>query len=88
MNGVTNMGWSKIAWTYGLRALKQLVEKPIDYDRDIFSAYVKDVLRRGGDTDTNASILGGMLGAITGFKRLPEKYITTMMELRFPPEKK
>jgi len=71
MNGVINMGWSKIALSYGLRSLKQICEKRIDYDQDIFSAHIKEIMGRGGDTDTNASIVGGMLGAITGFKKLP-----------------
>lgn len=54
----------------------------------MFCSHVKNVLRRGGDTDTNASIVGGMLGAITGFRKLPEKYLSVMMDLRFPTEKK
>jgi len=30
-----------------------------------------DILLRGGDTDTNAAILGGMLGAAYGYEDLP-----------------
>jgi len=44
----------------------------------------------GGDTDTNAAIVGGMIGAIVGFKNLPAHYINKMMSLNHqnPPQKK
>lgn len=45
--------------------------------------HIKKVLSRGGDTDTNAAIVGGMLGALIGFKRLPKQYLKKMMEVRF-----
>lgn len=30
------------------------------------------VIKQGGDTDTNACIMGGFMGAITGFNKLPK----------------
>jgi ADP-ribosyl-[dinitrogen reductase] hydrolase len=33
---------------------------------------VRDVLRRGGDTDTNACIVGGLIGALHGYTLIPE----------------
>jgi hypothetical protein len=27
MNGVHKMGWAKIAWSYGMRVLRKVVEK-------------------------------------------------------------
>jgi hypothetical protein len=41
------------------------------------------VLSRGGDTDTNAAIVGGMLGSLVGFKKLPKKYLYKLMNVRF-----
>ena len=32
-----------------------------------------DILGRGGDTDTNAAIVGGMIGAATGYLALPKE---------------
>ena len=32
------------------------------------------IIKRGGDTDTNAAIVGGMLGSLIGFKNLPNEY--------------
>ena len=40
-------------------------------------------MARGGDTDTNAAISGGLLGAIVGFKNLPYNFIKKSMELDF-----
>jgi ADP-ribosylglycohydrolase len=40
-------------------------------------------LFRGGDTDTNAAIVGGLVGAVIGFKNLPRDYLSKMMELDF-----
>jgi ADP-ribosylglycohydrolase len=39
------------------------------------------VIKEGGDTDTNACIVGGMLGSILGFKNLPSEYLTIMLQL-------
>lgn len=33
---------------------------------------MKNVISEGGDTDTNACIVGGVIGAVIGFKNLPE----------------
>jgi ADP-ribosylglycohydrolase len=37
------------------------------------------VLSKGGDTDTNAAIVGGMIGAIVGFKNLPHEYLKKLL---------
>lgn len=44
---------------------------------------MRDVIVQAGDTDTNAAIVGGLLGAVVGFSHLPALYITKMMELQF-----
>lgn len=36
-----------------------------------YKTIIKNVLSKGGDTDTNAAIVGGLIGAIIGFKNLP-----------------
>ena len=40
---------------------------------------IKYILSRGGDTDTNAAIAGGMIGAIVGFKNLPPEYLRKLL---------
>ena len=40
---------------------------------------IKEVIQEGGDTDTNASIVGAMIGALTGVLQLPEHMIDSIM---------
>jgi ADP-ribosylglycohydrolase len=37
-------------------------------DEDFYFNAVRETIRFGGDTDTNACIVGGMIGALVGFK--------------------
>jgi ADP-ribosyl-[dinitrogen reductase] hydrolase len=88
MPAKTHQGWAKIAWTYGMRELKKAVEiykqnKSYKFDDFYYQEVIERVLARGGDTDTNAAIVGGMVGAIVGFKNLPGDYLRKMMELDF-----
>jgi ADP-ribosylglycohydrolase len=41
------------------------------------------IIGLGGDTDTNAAIVGGMVGAIIGFQALPKDYLEKMLRLDF-----
>ncbi len=38
------------------------------------------MLIEGGDTDTNAAIVGGMIGALVGFKDIPKDMKDTMIQ--------
>jgi len=63
VDATVSMGWLKIAWTYEFLYLKK--------GGDInFLAVMHDVLKRGGDTDTNACIVGAMVGAVIGYEKL------------------
>lgn len=44
---------------------------------------IKNIISFGGDTDTNAAIIGGMLGSLIGFKGLPKDYLKKMFSLDF-----
>jgi len=44
---------------------------------------IQSILERGGDTDTNAAIVGGLIGAVVGFKNLPKIYLKKMFEVDF-----
>ncbi len=39
--------------------------------RSPFEAALRDTLSRGGDVDTNAAIVGGMMGALHGASGIP-----------------
>jgi len=57
-----NMGWIKIAFVYALSYL----ERGVSYEDAL-----KEILLEGGDTDTNACIIGAVLGAACGYNNLP-----------------
>jgi len=38
-----------------------------------------ETIRQGGDTDTNACIVGGMVGAVVGLQNLPEDMLQKLI---------
>ena len=71
MPGSPNIGYVKIAFDHAFRHLK------VGSD---FETAVAETLRLGGDTDTNACIVGGMIGALSGFEALPVEWKRKVME--------
>ena len=71
MDANVKMGWAKIAWTYGFIFLKRGVT---DYEK-----IIRKIISKGGDTDTNACIVGGMIGAAIGLENIPSEYLKTMI---------
>ena len=58
-----HVGFIKIAFTHAFRHLRL----GSDYQKAI-----AETLRGGGDTDTNACIVGGLIGAAVGFNKIPQ----------------
>lgn len=77
MPGYSKMGWSKIAWSYGLHFLREITDKESQANLGpaLYSEVIRKVIQQGGDTDTNACIVGGMIGALLGFGKLPFNYV-------------
>jgi ADP-ribosylglycohydrolase len=73
MSGNHNMGYAKIAFTH---AFKHLLA---GYD---YPSAMRAVLAIGGDTDTNAAIDGGLIGAAVGYSALPLDW-RTKVEIYF-----
>ncbi len=46
------------------------------------------IIEQAGDTDTNAAIVGGLIGSIIGFRKLPLEYLDCIFKLRFPGKDK
>lgn len=66
------MGWAKIAFSYGLKFLVYLCKgKLLLTEKNLYKVWIKKVIMIAGDTDTNAGIAGGLVGAIIGFQELP-----------------
>ena len=49
------------------------------HQRD-FSGGILEIIRLGGDTDTTAAILGGILGAGTGTTSIPKPWLDNLWE--------
>ena len=41
---------------------------------------IRETIQLGGDTDTNAAIVGGLMGAAVGFDKIPEAMRTKVLE--------
>ncbi|MFC1746086.1 ADP-ribosylglycohydrolase family protein [Candidatus Riflebacteria bacterium] len=49
-------------------------------NQDDFATALKNVIRLGGDTDTTAAILGGIIGASCGKEGIPHKWLQNLAE--------
>lgn len=45
---------------------------------------MRKIIQKGGDSDTNGAIVGGLIGAAVGFKNLPRKYVEKQLKLSLP----
>jgi hypothetical protein len=64
---------------YFLLRYNELVEQNGNLDNFYFNA-IRETVRQGGDTDTNAAIVGSMLGALVGFKQIPEYMVKKTLD--------
>ena len=71
------MGWLKIAFNYSFYYLKH----SDDYKAkdNIYRELMEKILIEGGDTDTNAAIVGGLIGALVGYSGLPPAFVDKVM---------
>jgi ADP-ribosylglycohydrolase len=83
------MGWLKIAWTHAYIYLRQ------GRDNLHFPLITRQVMQRAGDTDTNGAIVGMLVGAAIGFKKLQEtmpdqlnKLYGVVADVSFPKAKR
>ena len=67
------MGWVRWAYTLAFHHLR--LETP-------FEEALVDTVRRGGDTDTNAAIVGALLGAAQGRDRIPAQWRERVLTCR------
>ncbi len=64
------MGFVKYGFTYAFHFLK------IKQD---FETAIIETMCQGGDTDTNACIVGGLMGALYGYDGLPEHALKNLL---------
>ena len=59
-------GWLKVCTSLSFYWLLRAK----DIEGSVYDYVIRETIRCGGDTDTNACIVGGMIGALIGFKKL------------------
>lgn len=67
-------GSGQIPFSYGLAYFRKIVDNITEEDEltpELYRQIIANVIKKGGDTGSNACIVGGILGSIFGFKRLP-----------------
>ena len=70
-NCTKNIGYLYIAFSWAFKYLKEKVK---------YQDAIADILSRDGDTDTNAAIVGGLLGAAAqGIDSIPQMWIEKVM---------
>jgi ADP-ribosylglycohydrolase/fructose-1,6-bisphosphatase/inositol monophosphatase family enzyme len=67
------MGW--VRWAFTLAYHHAFNETP-------FESALVDTVRRGGDTDTNAAIVGALLGALQGRDAIPDQWRERVLTCR------
>ena len=70
------MGWLKNCFVlsfYCLRYYQIYTEDRNNYEIDFFSLAYKMAISVGGDTDTNACVVCGLIGALVGFHEIPRE---------------
>ena len=65
-----HIGHLKIAFMWAFKYLKE------NYS---YENAIKDILMKGGDTDTNAAIVGGLLGSYHGINGIKTEWIEKML---------
>jgi ADP-ribosylglycohydrolase len=68
-------GSIKHAFMLVLYFLRESIKRYVSYEEAI-----KTVLLKGGDTDTNAKIVGNVIGAMVGFNGIPEYIVKPVLE--------
>jgi ADP-ribosyl-[dinitrogen reductase] hydrolase len=72
-------GWRRGVSGYVYRTVPAAVHAWLRHRRD-FRAAVTDVIRCGGDTDTTAAIVGGIIGSAVGKAGIPPDWLATLFE--------
>ena len=72
------MGWIKNGFVLSFYFLK-LYKSWNGSDKDYFTFSLRRTIQVGGDTDTNACVVMGMIGALVGYTNIPEKLLGNVL---------
>ena len=68
------MGYIRIAFILSFYFLQGY-----DKSEGYYFRCIQETIKQGGDTDTNACIVGAMIGALVGLKELPQHMLTKVV---------
>ena len=75
------IGWIQRAFVLSFYyLLRHNSYQTVGIEAQFFEDSIYQTIQEGGDTDTNACIVGGMLGALLGLKALPQKMVSKILE--------
>ena len=69
------IGWLQRAFVLSFYFLKRYKGYKLTNNNNLFFDAVRLTIQEGGDTDTNACIVGGMIGALVGYTGLPNDMV-------------
>lgn len=55
------------------------LNEPNIYD-NMYTESIRKTIQLGGDTDTNACIVGGMIGALVGIRNIPQEMVKKVLD--------
>lgn len=83
-----NIGWIKHGFMWAMHLL-YCGNQYKDALSNLFCSYrLEIILEQGGDTDTNACIVGGIIGAAVGYNMIPLNMKEAVLKYRDPVEGK
>jgi len=50
------------------------------YNAKSYESGMREIIKLGGDTDTNCAITGAFLGAKFGYSKIPKRWLKTVLE--------
>ena len=75
----------KVAYFYTFYAFREIAIN-CKTEQQLISKINKNIIQftiaQGGDTGTNACIVGGLVGSILGFRNLPVEYLVKSLNLK------
>ena len=74
-----NMGWQKGVSGYVYQTVPIAIHAWLSHQQDYPTAIIQ-VIKCGGDTDTTAAIVGGIVGAGVGKEGIPDKWLEDLIE--------
>ena len=75
MNVRDKIGHVSKAFTLSFHYLLRYQRGNDEFKKNIYTFAMREIIQNGGDTDTNACIVGGILGALIGIKQIPKEYV-------------